>query len=105
MLLHHENLCRVNLFTVFEHIRCLIYSLKDLGARIQESAMTVALVKESFVEMYPPAVPFSPKIMSMQAVYSSLKDWLNDKDANIALHSTRHFHYEAGERFLRLNRI
>eukprot|EP00171_Calliarthron_tuberculosum_P023645 IDg23645t1 len=39
--------------------------------------------------MYPPAVLFSPKIMAMPSIYSSLRDWLNGRGANLAKHSTR----------------
>eukprot|EP00171_Calliarthron_tuberculosum_P023415 IDg23415t1 len=84
-----EFMSRVNPTTVSDEIGGLIYSVRDLDARIQESAMTGVQVREAFAEMYPPAVLFSPKLMAMPAVHSSLRDWLNSRGANLAIHSTR----------------
>eukprot|EP00171_Calliarthron_tuberculosum_P018940 IDg18940t1 len=80
---------RIKLETVSEEIGGLIYSVRDLESRVQESAMTGAQVREVFAEMYPPAFLFSPKIMAMPSLYASLRDWLNSKGANLTQHSTR----------------
>eukprot|EP00171_Calliarthron_tuberculosum_P007546 IDg7546t1 len=53
--------------------------------------MTGVQVKEAFTRMYPPAVLFSPKIISMPAVYSCLRDYLNSRGDNLVMHSTRRF--------------
>ncbi len=46
-------------------------------------------MKEAFAEMFPPSDLFSPEIRSMAAVYTNIRDWLNDNGANLTPHSSR----------------
>lgn len=79
----------VNLNELNSSLVGLVLSVRHLDGRISSTGMTGTQVKDAFADMFPPAVLFSPEVRSMPALYSNLRDWLNEKGANLTPHSSR----------------
>ena len=55
---------------------------------LQENITGEAL-KQSVAEMFPPAMLFNKELLDMPAIYSSLRDFLDSRGANLQQHSSR----------------
>ena len=70
---------RVKLAGVPDAISGLQYSIRDIDARSVDIVLSGAQVKALFAEMYPTAILFDPQIKTMPAIYTNIRDCLNER--------------------------
>lgn len=79
----------VDMETLTDEQAGFVNSLRLMEDELSQLAFTGAQVKDAIAEMFPPATLFSPALRSMPFVYRDLRNWLDERGANMQQHSSR----------------